>query len=88
MTMLAQASPEAIDASLGEARSHLKNARLADAHASCKRLLEIAPGNIDALYTLAVTQRMQRQIPMALETLDQLIALDPSYGRGWQERGH
>lgn len=86
--MLAQASPEAIDASLGEARSHLKNARLADAHASCKRLLEIAPGNIDALYTLAVTQRMQRQIPMALETLDQLIALDPSYGRGWQERGH
>jgi tetratricopeptide (TPR) repeat protein len=86
--MLAQASPEAIDASLGEARSHLKNARLADAHASCKRLLEMAPGNIDALYTLAVTQRMQRQIPMALETLDQLIALDPSYGRGWQERGH
>lgn len=86
--MLAQASPEVIDASLGEARSHLKNARLADAHASCKRLLEIAPGNIDALYTLAVTQRMQRQIPMALETLDQLIALDPSYGRGWQERGH
>ncbi len=86
--MLAQASPEVIDASLGEARSHLKNARLAEAYASCKRLLEIAPGNIDALYTLAVTQRMQRQIPMALETLDQLIALDPSYGRGWQERGH
>ncbi|WP_373475909.1 sulfotransferase [Sphingorhabdus sp.] len=86
--MLAQASPEVIEASLGEARSHLKNARLADAHASCKRLLEMAPGNIDALYTLAVTQRMQRQIPMALETLDQLIALDPSYGRGWQERGH
>ena len=86
--MLAQASPEEIDASLVEARSHLKNARLADADACCRRLIEIAPDNIDALYTLAVTQRMQRQIPMAMETLDRLIAVDPSYGRGWQERGH
>ena len=86
--MLAEASPEIIDAALREARTHLQNARLAKAAATCTDLLDIAPDNIDALYTLAVAQRMQRQIPTALATLDQLIAINPSYGRAWQERGH
>ena len=86
--MLAEASPETIDTALREARSHLQNARVAEAAVSCERLLEIAPDNIDALYTLAVTQRMQRRIPAALATLDQLIAINSSYGRAWQERGH
>ena len=86
--MLAEALPETIDVVLREARTHLQNARLADAAASCAQLLEIAPDNIDALYTLAVTQRMQKQIPAGLATLDQLISIDPSYGRAWQERGH
>ena len=86
--MLAEASPETIDAALREARAHLQNARLAEAAILCTDLLEIAPDNIDALYTLAVAQRMQRRIPTALATLDQLIAINPSYGRAWQERGH
>jgi tetratricopeptide (TPR) repeat protein len=86
--MLAEASPESIDAALREARAHLQNARLAEAAVSCARLLAIAPDNIDALYTLAVVQRMERNIPTALATLDQLIAINPSYGRAWQERGH
>lgn len=88
MTMLAEALPDKIDAMLREARAHLQNARLAEAAASCSQLLEIAPDNIDTLYTLAVTQRMQRNIPSALATLDKLIAIDPGYGRAWQERGH
>ena len=86
--MLAEASPESIDVALREARTHLQNARLAEAASACQNLLGLAPDNVDALYTLAVSQRMQRQIPKALDTLDQLIAIDPSYGRGWQERGH
>ena len=86
--MLAEASPETIDAALREARAHLQNARLAEAAVSCTDLLDIAPDNIDVLYTLAVAQRMQRQIPTALATLDQLISINPSYGRAWQERGH
>ena len=86
--MLAEALPETIDALLRDARAHLQNARLAQAATTCGQLLAIAPDNIDAVYTLAVTQRMLRQIPTALTTLDQLIALDPSYGRAWQERGH
>jgi tetratricopeptide (TPR) repeat protein len=86
--MLAEAVPETIDAALREARAHLQNARLADAALVCQKLLGWAPDNIDALYTLAVSQRMQRTVPKALATLDQLISIDPSYGRAWQERGH
>ena len=86
--MLAEASPETIETALREARAHLQNARMLEAANSCAELLKVAPDNVDALYTLAVTQRMQRQIPLALATLDQLIAIDSSYGRAWQERGH
>jgi tetratricopeptide (TPR) repeat protein len=88
VTILAEALPETIDAMLGEARSHLQNARFAEATESCVQVLETAPGNIDALYTLAVTQRMQKQIPAGLATIDKLIAIEPGYGRAWQERGH
>jgi tetratricopeptide (TPR) repeat protein len=88
VTILAEALPETIDAMLGEARTHLQNARFAEATESCAQVLETAPNNIDALYTLAVTQRMQRQIPAGLATIDKLIAIDPGYGRAWQERGH
>ena len=86
--MLAEASPETIDANLREARSHLQNARLAEAEALCVAILKTASDNIDALYTLAVAQRMQRHVPAALITLDRLIAVDSGYGRAWQERGH
>ena len=86
--MLADAAPDTIDAMLRDARGHLQNARLAEAAKTCEQLLAISSDNIDALYTLAVAQRMLRQIPTALLTLDQLIAIDPSYGRAWQERGH
>jgi tetratricopeptide (TPR) repeat protein len=90
VTRLAEASQDtdSIDATLRDARAHLQNARLAEAATACKHVLETAPGNIDALYTLAVTQRMQRQIPNALQTLEELIAIDAGYGRAWQERGH
>lgn len=90
MTSLAEASrdTESIDAKLRDARTHLKNARLGEAAATCAQILEIVPDNVDALYTLAVAQRMQRQIPHALKTLEQLIEIDSGYGRAWQERGH
>ena len=86
--MLADAAPDTIDALLRDARGHLQNARVAEAAAICGQVLEISADNSDALYTLAVTQRMLKHVPAALLTLDQLIAIDPSYGRAWQERGH
>jgi tetratricopeptide (TPR) repeat protein len=81
-------APETIDASLREARAHLQNAKLVEAAIICENLLESAPENRDALYTLAVAQRMQRNYPEALATIERLLSLDPSYGRAWQERGH
>ena len=66
--MLAEASPETIDVMLREARAHLQNARLSDAEGVCQRILKTAADNIDAIYTLAVSQRMQRQVPAALKT--------------------
>ncbi len=86
--MLADAEPETIDTMLREARAHLQNSRLPQAALICEQVLNSSPENTDALYTLAVTQRMQRQIPKAMATLDQLIAINASYGRAWQERGH
>lgn len=90
MTRLAEVSrdTENIDAALRDARSHLQNARFIEAAKACNQILETAPDNIDALYTLAVTQRLKRQVPAALQTLEKLIAIDPGYGRAWQERGH
>jgi tetratricopeptide (TPR) repeat protein len=88
VTVQAAASPETIDVALREARAHLQNGRLSQAAAICERALGEASESIDLLYTLAVAQRMQQQLPGALATLDRLIELNPSYGRAWQERGH
>ncbi len=86
--MLVEALPDNLNDLLHAARTHIQNARLAEAAKVCADLLNLAPDNIDGLYTLAVTQRMQRNVSAALETLDHLIAIDPGYGRAWQERGH
>ncbi len=82
MTSLAEASrdTESIDAKLRDARTHLKNAHLGEAAATCAQILEIVPDNVDALYTLAVAQRMQRQIPHALKTLEDVTLNDEAGG--------
>jgi predicted Zn-dependent protease len=49
---------------------------------------EHTPGRADALYTLAVARRYSGRLKESLETLDQLLELQPGYGRAWQERGH
>jgi tetratricopeptide (TPR) repeat protein len=86
--MLADAEPETVDTMLRDARAHLQNARFVPAALICEQILALASENTDALYTLAVVQRMQRHIPDALVTLGRLIEIDASYGRAWQERGH
>ncbi len=88
MTVEATATLETIDSALREARAHLQNGRLAQAAAICERALGSASDHIELLYTLAVAQRMQGQLPAALATLERLIERDSSYGRAWQERGH
>lgn len=42
----------------------------------------------DALYVLSVARRYQGKLQQALESLGQLIGLEPGYGRAYQELGY
>ena len=80
--------PSTRDQSLGHARSLLQSGKLPDAASLCEAVLVAEPENREALYTLAVTRRLQREFAAALTLHDRLIALDPANGRAYQERGH
>lgn len=79
------ASPEE---GLRAAREFLQNGRFPQAIAACEAILAAHGQNAEALYTLAVAQRYAKDVLAALATLERLLALAPSYGRAWQERGH
>ena len=81
-------SPAQIDDLLGRARDMLQQTRFPQAAALCQQVLDADPKHKDALYTLAVTYRYQGDYKRALATNDHLIAMDPSFGRAYQERGH
>ena len=87
MKHIADATAE-IDTLLGQARGLLQDGRFADAIAACQAAIALDPDHGDALYTLAVAQRYQRQFADALATTDRLISLDDRNGRAFQERGH
>jgi tetratricopeptide (TPR) repeat protein len=76
------------DAVVGEARSFLKDGRIADAARLCEELLDAEPKNRDALYTLAVARRLQKRFDDSLTLIRDLITLDPANGRAHQEMAH
>ncbi len=76
------------EAFVNQAREMLQNGQFDRAAAACTAALAIDGQNSDALYTLAVTQRYRRKFDEALIIVDQLIALDKTNGRAYQERGH
>jgi tetratricopeptide (TPR) repeat protein len=76
------------DDAIRTARALLQKGRLPDAIQTCQSVLSEHANHRDALYTLAVAQRMGRQHLDALSTITRLITAAPSYGRAWQERGH
>ena len=80
--------PTSSEQSLGRARKLLQDGQMPAAAQLCEDVLRTEPENRDALYTLAVVRRFQRDLPGALALADQLIAADPSNGRAHQERGH
>ena len=84
------AAPQGVDEDqlVAQARAHLQNGRLDQAVAACERALATSPDHIDALYTLAVAERYRGNLVQALALTGRLIAVDPSYGRAHQERGH
>ncbi len=81
-------SPAQIDDLLGRARDMLQQTKFPQAAALCQQVLDADPKHKDALYTLAVTYRYQGDYKRALATNDHLIAMDPGFGRAYQERGH
>ena len=76
------------DALVAKARSLLQSGNLAGAIANCEQVLTRDPDHRDALYTLAVAERFRGRFDRALQVIDHLIALDPSFGMAHQERGH
>lgn len=76
------------DEDVRAARALLQNGKIGEAEAACAAILKDFPDQGEALYVLAVAQRMGKNPLVALTTIARLIALSPSYGRAWQERGH
>ena len=70
------------------AKAALQGGDLAGAETLCGEALAATPDHRDALYSLAAIQRYARRPLDALATIARLIALDPGYGRAYQERGH
>ena len=88
MAMQMTSEVESPEDGLRRARQMLQNGRVGEAVAACNHILRADADHRDALYTLAVAQRFAKDLPASLSTLARLIALHPSYGRAWQERGH
>ncbi|NIB40657.1 tetratricopeptide repeat protein [Pseudomaricurvus alkylphenolicus] len=66
----------------------LKRGDLVKAIAVAKSQLRDNAEDVESLYVLAVCQRYAKRFWEALDTLEQLQAAAPEFGRLWQERGH
>jgi tetratricopeptide (TPR) repeat protein len=87
-TMLLSDASGQIDRLVSRARALLQDARLAEAAAACEAALDIDPKHAEALYTLIVIERYRQNFDRALSLVDHLVAIDPTNGRAYQERGH
>ncbi len=73
---------------VSRARALLQAGKFQQSVQLCMTVIDADPRNGDALYTVAVAERLQRNFDLALIHIDQLIAIDPGNGRAHQERGH
>ena len=87
MTPTAQVSTDSEDR-LRRAKGMIQNGRFAEAVSLCEQILDYEPKHRDALYSAAVAQRYGRHYGEALMLVGQLIEIDPTHGRAFQERGH
>ncbi|MEQ1497347.1 MAG: sulfotransferase [Novosphingobium sp.] len=71
-----------------QAKAALQRGQLDEAEQLCSQALAASPQHRDAIYTLAAIQRYAGRPLDGLATIAKLIALDPGYGRAYQERGH
>ncbi|NNC35868.1 MAG: tetratricopeptide repeat protein [Hyphomonadaceae bacterium] len=59
-----------------------------DAQNALLQVLNDNPAHVDALYMSAVCLRYSGQSKQAMQTLDQIKAITPEFGRAYQEEGH
>ncbi len=78
-------SPETL---LQDAQKLVQASKFVEAEKLASQILVNDRDMQGALYIKAVSQRYQDKISLALETLAQLIAIAPDYGRAYQEEGH
>nr|WP_255775272.1 tetratricopeptide repeat-containing sulfotransferase family protein [Microbulbifer sediminum] len=74
--------------SLREVRSAMKQQEFNRARGLVEKLAAEYPRDTETLYMLAACQRYLGEFSQALETLDQILALDDRNARAYQERGH
>ncbi|MBT8078721.1 MAG: sulfotransferase [Gammaproteobacteria bacterium] len=80
--------PAGAESGLDDAKLLLKNGDVPRAIEAFQRILDARPKHPDALYYLAVCQRMSKNPGAALETLQALKLAHPGYARAYQEEGH
>ena len=76
---------------LERARELIQAARFSEAEAALKHALEQDPDPLErreALYSLSVARRYAGNPRGAMDSLRDLLDLDPEYGRSYQEMGH
>jgi tetratricopeptide (TPR) repeat protein len=83
---MSEVSP--IEAEVIRIRTLLQQNQFPAALAATEALAAEVPENRDVLYMMAVAQRNLQRIPEALQTLERLERLHPTYSRLFQERGH
>jgi len=81
-------SAEAAAELLSQGRALIQAGDFSDAQDLMERLLNDYPNHSEALYFSAVAQRFRENYQAALNSLQKLIEIEPTYGRAWQERGH
>lgn len=81
---MASATPQRLE----EAQHLLRQDKPDEAEAIVAALLAEEPDNIEAQYTLAVTQRIRHDWSTALETIDRILEQKPEFGRAYQEIGY
>jgi tetratricopeptide (TPR) repeat protein len=88
MTTQLAAEIESPEEGLRAARQLLQSGRIDAAADSCNAILAQQPDQPEALYTLAVARRLQKNFTEALAQTQRLVALDPANGRAYQEMAH
>ena len=73
---------------LVQGKAEIQSGNFAVAHELLERLLTDFPNHSEGLYFLSVAQRFEGKLEGAMASLQQLIDMEPTYGRAWQERGH